>query len=130
MEDPEWLSAGVAATLAREYAGHQREFLETLAKLLEATLPERVEVTRKGSLLARSKPVTAIRIELGDYRYAVTAPRQGAPIAQRSLVKRGIVLKTEELPMEDWIAGVGAALDEHARQSESAATALRRFLTT
>jgi hypothetical protein len=40
------------------------------------------------------------------------------------------VLRTEEIPVEEWIAEVGAALDEHARKNEAAAAAMRRFFTT
>jgi hypothetical protein len=38
------------------------------------------------------------------------------------------VLRTEELPVPEWIDEVGVALEEHARKHEEAASALRRFI--
>ena len=127
MEEEGWLAAGVAATLARTYAEHQREFLDSLAGILEQALPQQVQVTRKRTLLGRG-PVTALRLDLGDLRYTLESPRQDAPVARRVLVKRGIVLRTEEVPVPEWIDEVGAALEEYARRHEDAAGALRRFV--
>jgi hypothetical protein len=127
MEDEGWLSLGVAAALAREYASDQRHFLETLARLLEDALPGRVEVVRRGSFLARRKPVSEIRIDLGENCYSLTDPGRGPLAARRSLIKRGIVLRTDEVPAEEWIAEVGAGLDDYARGHQQAASAMRRF---
>ncbi len=126
MEDEGWVSAGVAGALAREYAAHQRQFLESLARLLESALPDHVEVERRGGLLAREKPVAEVRLDLGDDRYLLASARRGPLKARRSLVKRGIVLRTDEIAVEEWIAAVGAALG-HARRNEAAAAAMRRF---
>lgn len=127
MEEEGWLSAGVAGALAREYAAHQRQFLESLARLLESALPDHVDVERRGGLLAREKPVAAVRLDLGDDRYVLENAGRGPLKARRSLVKRGIVLRTDEIAVEEWIAAVGAALEEHAHRNEAAASAMRRF---
>ncbi len=128
MEDEGWLNLGVAGALAKEYAAHQRRFLDSLARLLEGALPGQVEVRRGGGLLSRERPVTEVTVHLGEHRYVLQAPRHGGLSGRRSLLKRGIVLRTDELPVETWIAEVGAALEEHAHRNEAAATALRRFL--
>src|SRR5437016_4994960 len=127
MEEEGWLSTGVAATLAKEYGAHQVQFLESLARLLESALPEQVEVTRRGGLFAREKPVAQLRVDLGEARYTLENTGKGPLKAQRSLVKRGIVLRSEPMSVEDWIAEVGAALDALARDNEAAAAAMRRF---
>jgi len=128
MEDEAWLNVGVAALLARQYAEHQRDFLDSLAHMLERALPEHIHVTRRRSLFAKEQPVQELRLELGDARYTLESPKQGAPVARRALVKRGIVLRTEELPMPEWIEEVGIALEEYAQRNQQAATALRRFV--
>ncbi|MCC2671015.1 MAG: hypothetical protein K0Q72_3486 [Armatimonadetes bacterium] len=128
MEEEGWLAAGVSAALARAYTEHQREFIDSLASLLESALPQQVQVVRKRSLLSKARPVTELRLDLGDLRYTLESPRQGAPVARRVLVKRGIVLRTEEVPVPEWIRDVGAALEEHAQRHEDAAAALRRFI--
>jgi hypothetical protein len=128
MEDEGWLALGVAAAMAKEHAAHQVEFLDWLARFLGEALPDHVTVERKGSLFAREKPVSAVRIELGEEHYVLAGgSRGGALKAQRSLVKRGIVLRTEDLPVERWIADLGEALEGHSRQNQAAASALRKF---
>lgn len=129
MEEEGWLKAGVAAVLAKRYAEHEREFLDLLARLLEEALPAQVEVTRKGGLFAREKVVTGLRIDLGDERYHLSAGKPGAPLqGERALVKRGIVLRTQELPVPEWIEELSRALEEHAQQHQATSGALRRFL--
>jgi len=128
MEEEHWLRIGVAATLAREYAADQRQFLEDLARLVERALPGQVEVRRAGGLFSRTRPVRSIRVELGDERYSLEDRGSGPLLAARSLVKRGIVLNSEELGVEQWIEVLGAALQEYADEHQSAADALRRFL--
>jgi len=126
MEDEAWLNAGVAAALARQYTEHQREFLDSLAALLESALPKHVQVTRQRKLLGWDRPVTALKLELGDYRYTVDTPK-GEPVARRILMKRGIALRTDELPISDWIQEVGVALEAYSQKHEEAETALRQF---
>jgi hypothetical protein len=126
MEDEPWLNAGVAAALAKQYTEHQREFVDSLAALLESALPKQVQVTRQRKLLGWDRPVQALQLELGDYRYVLDTPK-GVPAARRVLLNRGIVLKTVELPLPEWIAEVGAALEDYAQRHEEAASALRQF---
>ena len=128
MEEEEWLKIGVAATLARSYAADQREFLESLARMLEQALPGHVEVRRGGGLLSRRRPVRQVQVELEDYRYALEDPGQGALRARRTRISRGIALSTEQLPVEAWIQALGDALQGHAERNGAAAGALRRLL--
>jgi hypothetical protein len=123
-----WLGAGVAGELARIYAEHQREFLDPLARLLESAVPELTEVTRRSSVLSRGRQVGEIQVELGDYRYRLADRGRGPLVAERILSKRGIVLRTEALRVEQWIPEVGAALEVYAGEHEAAAVAMRRFL--
>lgn len=128
MEDEAWLNVGVAAVLARQYAEHQRDFLDSLARMLERALPEHVRVTRKRSLFSKEQPVQELRLELGDTCYVLESPKQGAPVARRVLVKRGIILRIEVLSVPEWIEDVGMALEAHAQRNQQAAAALRRFI--
>ena len=129
MEEEDWLKAGVAGVLARKYAARQWDLLEELARLVEGALPAgQVRVVRRGRFLSREKRVAELRVELGDFQYGLTGAEDGPLQASRAMLKRGIVLRTELVPVEEWVAEVGAALDEYARQNEKAATAMRRFL--
>lgn len=127
LEDEQWLRLGVAATLAREYAADQRRFLEEVARMLERAIPGQVQVSRSGGLFSARRKARAVRIDLGDYRYTLEDPGQGGLAARRILVKRGIVLNSEDLPVPEWIAALCSALQEYALQHEGALAALRRL---
>lgn len=102
-------------------------FVEVLAGKVEGALPGRVTVERRGGLFARGKKVHRIDINLDDDRYTLVA--EGAHIrASRSHAVRGIVLKTEELPLQSWIELLSRDLAAEAAQSESARVALERML--
>jgi hypothetical protein len=129
LEEEPWLKVGVAAALARAYAADQRAFLEALAGMMENAMPAHTRVARGGGLFVRNRPVREVAVELADLRYVLADTGKHALSAQRILRKRGIVLKTETLSVEDWIEALVAALQEHAQQSREAAEALRRFTT-
>ncbi len=126
-EQQEWLKFGVAATLSKQYGADQRTFLELLATMLEAALPGEVDIVRHGGLFAK-KTVQKVMVTLGDNRYSLEDPGRGNLRATRTRVVRGIALKTEELPIQDWVAELGAFLDERARTSAAAREALSRLV--
>ena len=105
-----------------------KAFLEALASKLEGSLPTQTVVTRQSGLFSREHPVKEIAVTLGEYQYRISRERQGALVALRAKVVRGIVLKTEQLPVEQWIEELAGALAEIAAQSTQARAALERFL--
>lgn len=126
-EQQEWVKFGVAATLSRQYAADQREFLELLAQMLEQALPEEAEIGRRGGLFSK-KTVQKVALTLGENRYTLEDPGRGPLRASRAHIVRGIALKTETIPVEEWLAELGAALDERASNSAAAREALSRFI--
>ena len=105
-----------------------KAFLEALASKLEGSLPNQTIVTRHSGLFSREHPVKEITVTLGEYQYRIGRERQGPPVALRAKVVRGIVLKTEQLPIEQWIDELATALAQTAAQSAQARAALERFL--
>jgi hypothetical protein len=104
-------------------------FVEALAVKLEGALPGRASVERRGGgLFSREKKVHRIRVELGDQRFDLTAEGNRVETTCAKAV-RGIVLKTESMPLDEWIDRLSQALAEHARSSEQARLALERLLT-
>ena len=126
-EQQEWVKFGVAATLSKQYAADQRMFLDLLAQMLEGALPGEVEIGRKGGLFAK-KTVQRVTVTIGDYRYTLEDPGRGPLVATRIRIVRGIALKTETIPVEEWLAELGAALDERAGASAAAREALARMI--
>jgi hypothetical protein len=103
-------------------------FMEILASKLAGALPEQTQVTRQSSLFSREHPVKDISVTLGDYQYRIIRERQGFPTTSRAKVVRGIVLKTDQIPMEQWIEELATSLAQTSMQSEQARSALQRFI--
>jgi hypothetical protein len=118
----------LAASL-RADSSDLKAFLEVLAVKLEGALPEQTEVIRQNKLFSREHPVREILVTLGDYQYRIVREQQGARLTtSRAKVVRGIVLKTDQLAMEQWIGELAASLAHQANQSDQARQALERFL--
>ena len=105
-----------------------KAFLEVLAVKLEEAMPEQTVVARQNKLFSREHPVREILITLQDYQYRISREQGGSLFTQRAKVVRGIVLKTEQLPMEQWIGELAEGLARQAQKSAQARIALERFL--
>lgn len=116
------------AALLRASNTDIKAFLEALAVKLEGSLPNNTIVTRQNSLFSREHPVKEVLVRLGDYEYRIGRDRQGPLVSQRAKVVRGIVLKTDQVPMEQWIEELATALAQEAAHSTQAHAALERFL--
>src|SRR5689334_3466700 len=104
-----------------------KTFLDALAVKLEGSLPDYTRVTRQG-IFSREHPVKEVTVSLGDYQYHIGRERQGSLLAERAHVVRGIVLKTEQVPVDQWIEELSEALAQLAGQSAQTRVALERFL--
>jgi hypothetical protein len=105
-----------------------RTFLDALAVKLEGSLPDYTRVTRQGGIFSRERPVKEIAVSLGEYHYRIGRERQGPLVAVRAHVVRGIVLKTEQIAVDQWIEELSEALAQLAGRSAQARAALERFL--
>jgi hypothetical protein len=116
------------ASSLRAETGDLKAFTEALATKLEGALPAQTRVERKGGgLFSKEKRVHHISVDMGDYRYELTAD-SGRLEPTRCKAVRGIVLKTERLPLDEWIDDLSRALTEEAQRSEQARLALQRLL--
>jgi hypothetical protein len=116
-----------AASLRASYTDADA-FLETLASKFSSALPSHTKVTRHAGLFSREHPVKEIAITLGDSQYRMRRERQGPLQVQRSHFVRGIILNTEDIPVEQWIEEVAAALARLAAESQLTNAALTRYL--
>jgi hypothetical protein len=118
----------VAASL-RADAADSRGFVEALAIRLEAALPGQTQVKRRSKrFLSGEKVVRLIEVDAGENRYALEVDDRGGVEARRSAAVRGIVLKNDPLPLEEWIDALARDLAEQARASEAGRVALERLL--
>jgi hypothetical protein len=121
--DFEQLAAGLRAD-SRDLS----TFLEVMADKFTGALPGRVKVEYQGGVLRRNKQVRRILIQLGEDRFEV-AREQGAVLARRVRVVRGIALKTEELAVESWLAELSRALVREGQSTSEGRIALERLLS-
>ncbi len=119
---------GMAAALAHNYAQDARGFLPLLAVFLEAAMPNETVVERRGGFFQKTKPVRKVTVALGDEAYTLEDSGHGPLSAQRTKTVRGIVLKTEPMPVEHWLAELSAQVSARAQMGERAFFALREML--
>jgi len=124
----EFSEVGVAGALAHAYAQDARTFLPLLAQVLISALPDETQIERRGGLFQREKPVRKVTVTLGDSIYTLEDLGRGPLAAQRAKVVRGITLKTEAVPVEDWLADLATHVAARAQQNEKAFFALKNLL--
>ena len=105
-----------------------KTFLDALAIKLEGSLPDHTKVIRKGGVFSRERSVKEIVVTLGENRYRIGREKQGFLIAVREHMVRGIVLKTEQTTVDQWIDELSGALAQLASHSAQSRAALERFL--
>ncbi len=129
MNDPgQPLEMELLAASLRADSTDLKAFMEALATKLQGSLPNQTIVQRQSGLFAKEHPVKEIAVTLGDYQYRIKRERQGPLLAERVKVVRGIVLKSEQIPLEQWIDELAGSLAQEAANSFQARAALEQFL--
>lgn len=116
----------VAASLRAETRDLEA-FVEALATKLEGSFPERVRVERKGGHLGGHRRVERLAVELDEQSFELDKEHAELNCRRRNVV-RGIVLKNQTLPLEEWIDELSAALARSAAATERGRQALQRLL--
>ena len=121
---------GVAAALARNYAGDQRGFLSYLVAFLESAVPEHVDVERKPvRLFSKEKIPVSLSVVLGEWTYRIEDGGSHGPLrCTRSKSVRGVTLKTSDITMAEWLEGVVGLIAERSTANEKSFFALKNFL--
>jgi hypothetical protein len=116
------------ASSLRADAGDLKAFTAALADKLEGALPQQTTVERKGGgLFSGPKQVRRIVVDMGETRFELAV--DGSRVQpRRSRAVRGIVLKSEQIPLDAWIEELSMRLTEEAQRSEGARLALERLL--
>ena len=127
LEASDGMDVDLLAASLRSSSSDLATFVEVLADKLEDALPGRVQVERRGRFMSKDKRVERLQCTLGDERYLLAA-RGGTVETRRAKAVRGVVLKTEALPLEQWIDALARDLAAEARTSEQARLALEQLL--
>jgi hypothetical protein len=115
----------LAAAALRADARDAPALLAGLAAWLEQAIPDLVTVQRKrAGLLDSRKQVVRITCRLGEDTFLLE-PEGAGTSARRARTVRGITLKTETVPLAEWLNQLATALVSHAQLSEASTEALR-----
>jgi len=122
------LDMDLLAASLRADSSDVNAFVESLATKLEEAVPDRTRVERRRAGLLGPKHVRRIALDAGSTRLELLRDDGGAVQTRCSRLSGGIVLKTEELGADDWIAALGEALAAEAGRNERTRQALERLL--
>jgi len=130
MTDQSFDALGVAGALNRSYSSDQKGFLPYIVQMFEAAIPENVNIVRKPvRMFSRETRIEMMEVNLGDWTYRLLDPGAGKPLqSSRTKTVRGISLKTETVPMPEWLEGIVSAIGTSAVASEKAFFALKGFM--
>ena len=119
----------LAAAEVRADSGDLEALVSALAVRLQAALPRMVSVKRRriGGFRSKETEVAAIALAVDDARFELVRVPAGFECTRHAVV-RGITLKRERLPIEEWIAEVVAAVARTAAVGEKARLALERLI--
>jgi hypothetical protein len=125
--EPDSLDLDLLTASLRADTTDLQAFVEALAVKLEGVLSGRVRVDRRRRGLRGPKVVNRIAIDAGDSRLELL--NDGGSLETRcSRLSGGIVLKSEMLDIDAWLAAVSEALAAEAGRSEKTRQALERLL--
>lgn len=125
--EPDALDLDLLTASLRADTADLQAFVEALAIKLEGVLPGRVRVDRRRGGLRGPKMVRRIAIDAGDRRLELLSD-DGSIETRGSRLSGGIVLRTELLDIDAWLAAVSEALAAEAGRSEKTRQALERLL--
>jgi hypothetical protein len=117
----------LAASL-RADASDLSAFVEGLAVKLEDAMPGQVKVYRSRGGLGRPKRVQKIVLDGADKRLELRVSG-GSIETLCSRLSAGIVLKSEQLGVDEWIAALSEVVAAEAQRSAITRQALERLLT-
>ena len=121
------LDIDLLAASLRADASDLRAFVEALAVKLEEAIPGGVRVQRRRTGLRGPKQVSRIALDAGEERLELRVD-DGAIETRCSRLSGGIVLKSETVDTDAWLAALSRALAAQAGRSQTTRQALERLL--
>jgi hypothetical protein len=99
----------LAALLSREL-GDSRQLMNFLARKFEGPLSHRMTVRKGGGWLSKDKPVEEISFRFSGNEYRIVRRPEGALETTVRQEVHGVVLKTEAVPVDQWVRELAAEL--------------------
>ena len=126
-EDSSSLDLDLLAAALRADLNDISAFVEGLAVRLEQSLPGFVEVKRSRQGFRGPRFVSEIAVQTSEGRLELT--RAGGDVrATRSRTSGGIVLKREEIGIDEWLGSLTSVAAAQAQRSERTRIALQKLV--
>jgi len=124
-DTPSFESASVAAILAQRGREDRASLLDDLVAMLAQVVPgARVERALFG------RHVTALELPVGGHVYVLKRNRAEEFEAKRQQQVRGVVIRTDPMEIDAFLAELGLALEVELQRTERGREALRAWLNT
>jgi hypothetical protein len=120
------LAVDVLAASLRMDKQESGDLLEFLAKKLQQSLPKNTQIKRGGFF--GTGEIQQITIYFDENYYQINRERYGSFTAKVIKVVRGVVIKTTEIPMEQWNDELALELSRLAQHSAQMRDALNKFV--
>jgi hypothetical protein len=121
----EALDFDLLAAALRADAADMHTWIAVMGAKLAEAMPARVAL-RHGGFFGNG-PVEGASVDLGNWRFGVHL-QHGQPVAERTHIVRGIALKSEVIPLDEWIDALSRELAALAATSARERAAIARLL--
>ena len=118
----------LVSSALRADMGDVDTYFEVLSAKLADSLGPMVTVEREGGLFHKQHPARRITVDAGERRFVAERGRGRLHCTIADSV-RGIVLRTREVGVDEWLDGLAHHLTDAARRSAGARSALDNLLT-
>lgn len=105
-----------------------KDLVESLATMLELSLPDNVTVTRGGWILSKQKPVQEMTVRFEEFHYQIIRDKSGSFSAKALKVVRGIALKSTDIELDQCFADILKGVSNLANKSARTRAALSKFV--
>ena len=122
------LEADVFAATLEKGLQESQDLLEYLARKFEGPLSAMMTVRRGGGLFSKEHPVEEITLRFHEQHFQITRDRRGFFSPKILKEVRGIVLKTTQVTVEEWLQKLAQELARQAETSLSSRQVLSRFI--
>ncbi len=119
----------IEAAWLRRFSADAESNLGAFALRLKEAMPELVTVQESKGLFSRHARIVGVSVDLGEYRYGLEIER-GRLKATLSMVVRGIVLNTKDLPPAEWFTKLLEETHKMSEHTERLSQLLSQFMVS
>jgi hypothetical protein len=104
------------------------DMLESLAKMLQASVPESTTISRGGWFMSKERPIEELSVKFDDYQYQISRAKHGSLTGRSLKLVRGVVLKTTDISIDKCIESILGELEKLAENNAEARRALNKIV--